>query len=194
MTSLSALLGSARNASLPTAPRHRVAIGVIALFIIAVMIVFAYISPVLHPAAAALEFSEHGYPLGSMDKNKISRLAPHVMVLGHFSWSDQTEADAVSSITIVPVLVIKDPKLVERICDYGPNMIGIIKRALGHAVSAGGLMSPDALPETLSQVGNTATETINLGLGKVWLRKIYLLHDVRNPVMVAAKTCQILKS
>lgn len=193
MTSLSALLGSARNASLPAAARHKAAVGIIALFIVAVMTALAYISPVIRPAAAPLKFSEHGYPLGLMDKNKVSGLAPHVMVLPHFSWFDQTEAEAASSMAIFPVLVIKDPKLGERICDYGPNMLGVIKRALGGAVSAGGLMSPDALPETLSQAGNAATETINLGLGKVWLRGIYLLHDVDNSVMVAAETCQILK-
>jgi len=193
MTPLASLFDSAKNASSIASPRHRVAAGVAVLFIVLVMIAFTHISPVLRPAVTPLEFSEHGYPLGLMDKNKVTGLAPHVMVLPHFSWSDQTEADAASSITIVPVLVIKDPELIERICDYSPNMLGIIKRVLAHTVSAGGLVSPDTLPETLSQAGNAATETINQGLGKVWLRGIYLLHDVDNPVMVAAETCQILK-
>jgi len=178
------------KASLSAYPRRLAASGLSLLFVVSVMIVLVQISPVARSAVTPLEFSDHGYPLGLMDKEKILHLAPNVMVLPPFSWSDQTEAGP--GISIVPVLIVKDPSMADRICDYGPNMLGAIKRALVQTMLD--TNHPDTAPEALYQAGHTATETINLDLGKVWLRQIYLLHEVDNAVLVAAETCQLLKS
>lgn len=167
-----------------------IASGIAVLFLVVGFLSISTISYSDKMEGTPLDVSEFGYPLGQIDKVEASKLGPNVMVLRQFAWSGLIEGEDVKGAPIIPVLVIKDPKQIPRICDYSPNMTVIIKRTLERTLFRSGKASHEALYEA----GQTAMEKINSQLGKVWLKDMYLLHDVDMSLLTAAGGCRLISS
>lgn len=136
-----------------------------------------------------LLLSDGGYPLETMTPEAIKELGPVVMILERFFWSGKVEGGSKRGVALVPVLVIKDDDLTNRICDYGPNLIDAINLALGRTVTGDEKASPD----DLRHAGLVAMESVNKRLGKVWIRDLYLLHKVDGRLLTMSGKCQLVE-
>jgi len=170
--------------------RYLIASGLAILFLVVGASTLSKITSTGLLGKAPFEWTEYGYPLGQMDRSKISKLGPNVIVLRHFVWPGLIEGEASKGASIVPVLIIKDPKQIPRICDYGPNMVDTIKLTLGQFVPKSGMTTH----EDLYEAGQAAMHKINLQLDRVWLKDLYLLHDVDRLLMIASNDCRLISS
>ncbi len=136
-----------------------------------------------------LELSDDGYPLGQMTPDTIKKLGPIVMILQRFYWSGWVEGESARGAALVPVLIIKDDDLVNRICDYAPNIVDAINLALGRVVTGGAPASPD----DLRRAGLIAMESSTKKLGSAWIRDLYLIYKSDKRLLSMSEKCQIIE-
>ena len=162
--------------------RFLIQLTVVSVFVVANIGLAYHLYSVFMVPHEAMVFDDAGHPVGRMDMEKISALAPNGIILRRVSWP----GGPAGVTSIVPVLAAKDRVLPSRICDYSVNIAEIIKQELRRRAPRGEHLSARVLAATSAAV----TDRVNKRLGKVWFKTLYLLDDITTPVLFASTTCQ----
>ncbi|MEQ8667471.1 MAG: hypothetical protein RIC16_17255 [Rhodospirillales bacterium] len=137
-----------------------------------------------------LAFSAAGYPQGTLSREDIPNLAPHVMTLDPILFSRNIGGGQSRQRFILPVLSIRDPDSWRDICAWGPSLTEAINAVMMRQLPQTGEVADDLYV----YAGEIAAQMINSRLGTVLVDKVYLLYNVDRRLTDASARCRPIEA
>lgn len=136
-----------------------------------------------------IEFSAAGYPLGTLERADLAKLAPNVVTLEPILSSRNVGGGGARQIYILPVLSVRESDYWRDICKWGPSLTEAINAVLVRSLPKTG----DVTDEHLVNASEVAVQMINQRLGGVMVDRLYLLRDVDRRLTGANARCRLIK-